>query len=109
MILKKLHKNLHFFFKDSTHALKSIEESEQTFKSFLGEHERIIYDIRQCPVKRMTLCVTSDAEYEKCVKMRVSPTTTHVIPNFLFSHVSDRLESSTRPTRHVVPQSSLAH
>lgn len=59
-------------FKDSTFGLREIEENEQTFKSFLGEHEKIIYDIRQCPVHRMTLCVTSDAEYEKCVKMRVS-------------------------------------
>lgn len=57
---------------DSTFGLKEIQESDQTFKSFLGEHEKIIYDIRQCPVNRMTLCVTSDAEYEKCVKMRVS-------------------------------------
>jgi hypothetical protein len=38
----------------------------------LGEHEKIIYDIRQCPVGKMTLCVTSDAEYEKCIKMKVS-------------------------------------
>lgn len=52
--------------------MRQIEEQEQNFKFFLGEHEKIIYDIRQCPVNRMTLCVTSDAEYEKCVKMRVS-------------------------------------
>lgn len=63
---------LNLMFQDATYSLKEIEESEQTFKSFLGEHEKIIYDIRQCPVNRMTLCVTSDAEYEKCVKMRVS-------------------------------------
>lgn len=60
-----------FCFQDSTFGLKGIEETEQTFKSFLGEHEKIIYDIRQCPVNRISLCVTSDAEYEKCVKMRV--------------------------------------
>lgn len=28
-------------------------------------------EIRECPVGRMTLCVTSDAEMDKCVKMRV--------------------------------------
>lgn len=27
--------------------------------------------VRDCPVNRMTLCVTSDAEKNKCVKMRV--------------------------------------
>lgn len=65
-------RKLNLMFQDSTHNLKPLEEAGQTFKSFLGEHERIIYDIRQCPVNRMTLCVTSDAEYDKCVKMRVS-------------------------------------
>lgn len=63
--------------------MKEIEESEQTFKSFLGEHEKIIYDIRQCPVNRMTLCVTSDAEYEKCVKMRTALKAQLVKPEML--------------------------
>lgn len=27
--------------------------------------------IRSCPVNRMTLCVTSDVELDKCVKMKV--------------------------------------
>jgi melanoma-associated antigen p97 len=49
-----------------------IEEVEQTFKAYLGKHEHIIYDIRQCPVPKMTMCVTSDAEFEKCVKMKVN-------------------------------------
>jgi melanoma-associated antigen p97 len=49
-----------------------IEEVDQTFKGYLGEHEKVIYDIRQCPISRMSLCVTSDAEYDKCVKMKVS-------------------------------------
>ncbi|KAG5678309.1 hypothetical protein PVAND_007995 [Polypedilum vanderplanki] len=65
-------KRLNLMFQDSTFGLESIEEPKQTFKSYLGDHEKIIYDIRQCPVGRMTLCVTSDAEYEKCVKMRTA-------------------------------------
>lgn len=52
--------------------MKVIEEVDQTFKNYLGDHEKIIYDIRQCPINRMSLCVTSDAEYEKCIKMKVS-------------------------------------
>lgn len=32
----------------------------------------VIHGIRECPVGRMTLCVTSDVEMEKCVKMKVS-------------------------------------
>lgn len=27
--------------------------------------------IRQCPVNKMTLCITSDPELEKCIKMKV--------------------------------------
>jgi melanoma-associated antigen p97 len=64
-------RKLNLMFQDATFALESIEEPKQTFKQYLSEHENIIYDIRQCPVSRMSLCVTSDAEYEKCVKMRV--------------------------------------
>lgn len=78
---------LNLMFQDATYGFKEIEETEQTFKSFLGEHEKIIYDIRQCPVNRMTLCVTSDAEYEKCVKMRVS----YIFFLFFFSSPSKLL------------------
>ncbi len=31
-----------------------------------------ILGIRACPVEKITLCVTSDAELTKCIKMRVS-------------------------------------
>ncbi|CAO1306875.1 unnamed protein product [Diamesa tonsa] len=76
-------KKLNLMFQDATHNLKPINEVEQTFKDFLGEHEKIIYDIRQCPVNRMTLCVTSDAEYEKCVKMRTALKAQLVKPEML--------------------------
>lgn len=32
----------------------------------------IVLGVRYCPVTRMTLCVTSDPEMEKCVKMKVN-------------------------------------
>ena len=48
-----------------------LEETRQTYTGYLGESLRMILGIRDCPVNRMTLCVTSDAEMEKCVKMRV--------------------------------------
>ena len=85
-------------FQDATFGFKELEENQQTFKSFLGEHEKIIYDIRQCPVNRMTLCVTSDAEYEKCVKMRVSFKVLQSKLRQHFKFISDRFESSTRET-----------
>lgn len=65
-------RRLNLLFQDSTYGLKLIDERDQTFKSYLGNHEEIIYDIRQCPIKKMTMCVTSDPEFEKCVKMKVS-------------------------------------
>lgn len=37
---------------------------------FLGDAHDIIHNILECPVGRMTLCVTSDAEFDKCIKMR---------------------------------------
>lgn len=65
-------RRLNLLFQDSTYNLRKIDEPQQTFKAYLGEHEHIIYDIRQCPVKKMTLCVTSDAEFEKCIKMKTA-------------------------------------
>lgn len=32
----------------------------------------IVMGIRYCPATRMTLCVTSEPEMEKCVKMKVN-------------------------------------
>ncbi|XP_070490129.1 transferrin 2 [Chironomus tepperi] len=85
-------RRLNLMFQDSTHGLDSLEEQKQTFKTYLGEHERIIYDIRQCPVGRMTMCVTSDVEYEKCVKMRTALKAQLVKPEMLchkaHSHIS---------------------
>ncbi|BES96762.1 TR_FER [Nesidiocoris tenuis] len=59
-------------FEDYTSFLEALPENAQTFSSFLGESLEYIYAIRDCPVRTMTLCVTSDAEMEKCHKMRVA-------------------------------------
>jgi len=32
----------------------------------------IVLGVRYCPATRMTLCVTSDPEMDKCVKMKVN-------------------------------------
>lgn len=60
-----------FFLKDATRNFYLVPEQRQTFSDFLGANYQQVMEIRECPVGRMTLCVTSDAEMEKCVKMRV--------------------------------------
>jgi len=32
----------------------------------------VILGVRYCPVSKMTLCVTSEPEMDKCVKMKVN-------------------------------------
>lgn len=63
---------LNLMFQDSARNLVPIKEEDQSFAGYLGQSLGLILGIRQCPVGRMTLCVTSEAELEKCVKMRVS-------------------------------------
>lgn len=63
---------LNLMFQDSARNLVPIKEEDQSFAGYLGQSLGLILEIRQCPVGRMTLCVTSEAELEKCVKMRVS-------------------------------------
>lgn len=48
-----------------------MEEWKQTYTEFLGQSMNVMDGIRECPVKKMTLCVTSEIEMEKCVKMKV--------------------------------------
>ncbi|KAG8237824.1 hypothetical protein J437_LFUL002433 [Ladona fulva] len=45
-------------------------ESQQTYKGYLKDKLQLILGVYDCPVGRMTLCVTSDPELEKCVKMK---------------------------------------
>lgn len=63
---------LNLLLQDAARNLQAIREEDQSFTSYLGPAISPIIDIRQCPVNRMTLCVTSEPELEKCIKMRVS-------------------------------------
>lgn len=63
---------LNLLVQDSARNLVPIKENDQSFSGYLGQSLAQIFEVRQCPVNRMTLCVTSDPEHEKCVKMRVS-------------------------------------
>lgn len=69
---KRYGARLNLMFQDSARNLVPIKEEDQSFAGYLGQSLGLILEIRQCPVGRMTLCVTSEAELEKCVKMRVS-------------------------------------
>ncbi|KAJ8920307.1 hypothetical protein NQ315_011969 [Exocentrus adspersus] len=64
------HGNL--LFQDAAKDFAALPEPQQTYTSFLGESLQTIMGVRDCPVNRMTLCVTSDAEKNKCVKMRTA-------------------------------------
>jgi melanoma-associated antigen p97 len=65
-------RRLNLMFQDAARTLVPIKEENQNFAFYLGDALEIILDVRHCPVGRMTLCVTSDPEMDKCVKMRVS-------------------------------------
>ncbi|KAB0795605.1 hypothetical protein PPYR_12444 [Photinus pyralis] len=64
------HANL--LFQDTTRNFAALSDNQQTFTGFLAEALDVIMGIRQCPVDHMTLCVTSDQELEKCVKMKTA-------------------------------------
>ncbi|XP_030749871.1 melanotransferrin [Sitophilus oryzae] len=57
---------------DSAIGFAPIPENLQTYEAFLADSHKIIMEVRECPVKRMTLCVTSDEEKNKCIKMRTA-------------------------------------
>lgn len=65
-------KLLNLMFQDTARYLAPIEENNQNFQNYLGSALDLIYGVRACPVSRMSLCVTSEPEMEKCIKMRVS-------------------------------------
>lgn len=62
---------------DATVNFRILKEEEQAAKhilnnKFVGDQaENAVIAIRDCPIKRATLCVTSDQEMDKCFKMRV--------------------------------------
>lgn len=63
---------------DATVNFRILKEEEQAAKHILnnkfvgGQAEKAVLAIRDCPIKRATLCVTSDQEMDKCLKMRVA-------------------------------------
>ncbi|XP_070154715.1 transferrin 2 [Polyergus mexicanus] len=59
-------------FSDSAHDFVQLPEKDQTYTGYLGRSIDHILGVRHCPVNRMTLCVTSDPEMEKCVKMKIA-------------------------------------
>lgn len=104
---------LNLLVQDSATNLVPIKENDQSFAGYLGQSLAQIFEVRQCPVNRMTLCVTSDPEHEKCVKMRVSfkwPKHFFLfICILLFMLGTDCIESPADQTGHELLQSSLAH
>merc|ERR1712241_1459597 len=71
-------KNL--LFDDSTRRFSKILADDMSYKNFLdriyGDSDtkpfQAIDGVRKCPVGQMTLCVTSEAEMVKCVRMRTA-------------------------------------
>ncbi|CAG7721948.1 unnamed protein product [Allacma fusca] len=59
-------------FQDATVNFRSLPEEDQIYNKLLGRSLESIMEVRSCPVGRMTLCVTSEAEKDKCTKMRTA-------------------------------------
>ncbi|XP_015510562.1 melanotransferrin isoform X1 [Neodiprion lecontei] len=64
------HHNL--LFSDSAREFHPLAEKDQNYPQYLGQSLNDILAVRHCPVNRMTLCVTSEPEMEKCIKMRIA-------------------------------------
>lgn len=63
---------IYFLLQDESINLASLPENKQTYIGYLDKALDSILEVRQCTVNRMTLCITSEAEMEKCIKMRVN-------------------------------------
>ena len=67
-------------FDDSTRRFATFGQDDMSYKSFLsrtyGSSDTTPFEaingVRQCPVGLMNLCVTSEAEMKKCVRMRTA-------------------------------------
>lgn len=65
---------------DTSRALQAIQPDDMSYKSFLGRlygsslatPMKAIEGVRKCPVGDIKLCVTSDPELSKCVRMRTA-------------------------------------
>ncbi|XP_034181211.1 transferrin 2 [Osmia lignaria lignaria] len=65
-----IHHNL--MFSDCARDFVQLSEKVQTYGGYLGSSLDPILEVRRCTVNRMTLCVTSDPEMEKCIKMKIA-------------------------------------
>ncbi|CAK9823344.1 MELTF [Anthophora retusa] len=65
-----MHHNL--IFSDSARDFVQLPEKDQMYTGYLGRSLDQILGVRRCPVNRMTLCITSDPEMEKCIKMKIA-------------------------------------
>ena len=91
-------KNL--LFDDSTMKLATIRPDDMSYKSFLGEIYGnsdappfdYINGVRKCPVGQMVLCVTSEVEMIKCVRMRTALNAQLLEPKMSCKRASTSLE-----------------
>ncbi|XP_060828593.1 transferrin 2 [Bombus pascuorum] len=65
-----MHHNL--IFSDTARDFMELSEKEQVYTGYLGRFLDVILEMRRCPVSKMTLCITSDPEMEKCIKMKIA-------------------------------------
>uniref|UniRef100_T1J2X7 Transferrin-like domain-containing protein n=1 Tax=Strigamia maritima TaxID=126957 RepID=T1J2X7_STRMM len=65
-------KQRNLLFSDTATRLDSLADDKQTFMDYLGDYQNAILELRQCPVRLMKLCVVSEMEMEKCVKMKTA-------------------------------------
>ncbi|XP_060652548.1 transferrin 2 [Drosophila nasuta] len=68
----KRYQGSNLLFQDASKGLLAFPEDDQSFKKYLQKSIDYVYGIRECPVPAMTLCVTSEQELEKCIKMRTA-------------------------------------
>ncbi|XP_003695327.1 melanotransferrin [Apis florea] len=65
-----MHHNL--MFSDVARDFVSLPEKDQMYTGYLGKSLDPILEMRRCSVNKMTLCITSDPEMEKCIKMKIA-------------------------------------
>ncbi|XP_050357433.1 melanotransferrin [Nymphalis io] len=76
---------------DATINFRILKEDQQSAQHILNnklvgdQAEKAVVGIRDCPVKRATLCVTSDPEMDKCIKMRVALKAAFLSPTLVCS------------------------
>jgi melanoma-associated antigen p97 len=87
-------------FSDTTRKFANILPNDMSYKSFLGQSYggslsppfTAINGVRKCPVGQMTLCVTSEAEMIKCVRMRTALNAQLLEPKMSCKRANNALE-----------------